>query len=70
MTMMQFKAYGASVSKILQTDTIYLASIGTSNAITVAMQPPRAAGTANTAAQQAAIATTVNTPLTRNLELV
>lgn len=55
MTMSQFKAYGVSVSKILQTDETYLVIVGISSAIADAMPPINADGTANTAAQQAAI---------------
>jgi hypothetical protein len=55
MSMSQFEAYGVSVSKILQTDATYLVLVGTSSAIADAMPPTNANGTANTAAQQAAI---------------
>jgi hypothetical protein len=55
MSMSQFEAYGVSVSKILQTDATYLVLVGTSSAIADAMPPTNANGTANAAAQQAAI---------------
>lgn len=55
MTMSQFKAYGVSVSKILQTDETYLVVVGISSAIADAMPPSNSDGTANAPAQQAAI---------------
>jgi hypothetical protein len=67
MTMTQFKAYGVSVSKILQTDATYLILVGTSSAIADAMPPTNANGSANTAAQQAAITTIVNSLLSNGL---
>jgi len=56
MTMSQFRAYGVSVSKILQTDETYLVIVGVSSAIADAMPPTNSDGTANVSAQQTAIA--------------
>jgi hypothetical protein len=60
MTMSQFKAYGVSVSKILQTDETYLVLVGTSSAIADAMPPTNLNGSANISAQQTAITSIVN----------
>ena len=70
MTMSQFKAYGVSVSKILQTDETYLVIVGTSSAIADAMPPTNLNGSANTAAQQAAIASIVSSLLANGLAVL
>jgi hypothetical protein len=67
MTMSQFKAYGVSVSKILQTDATYIVLVGTSSAIADAMPPTNANGTANAGAQQAAVTTIVSALLADGL---
>lgn len=67
MTMSQFKAYGVSVSKILQTDETYLVLVGTSSAIADAMPPTNLNGSANTTAQQTAIKSIVSALLTNGL---
>ena len=67
MTMTQFKAYGVSVSKILQTQDTYLILAGAASAIADAMPPTNADGTANTIAQQNAISAIVSGVLTSNL---
>jgi hypothetical protein len=67
MTLPQFKAYGVSVSKILETDQTYLVVVGTSSAIADAMPPTNANGTANTSAQQTAIKQIVNALLSNDL---
>lgn len=67
MTMSQFKAYGVSVSKILQTDETYLVLVGTSSAIADAMPPTNASGTANTSAQETVIKQVVSALLANDL---
>ena len=67
MTMTQFKAYGVSVSKILQTQDTYLILAGASSAIADAMPPTNANGSANATAQQNAISAMVNAALSSNL---
>lgn len=67
MSMSQFKAYGVSVSKILQTDQTYLVIVGTSSAIADAMPPTNLNGSANTAAQQQAIKSIVSALLANGL---
>jgi hypothetical protein len=67
MSMSQFKAYGVSVSRILQTDETYLVVVGTSSAIADAMPPLNSNGGSNSAAQQAAIASIVSALLANDL---
>ena len=67
MTMSQFRAYGVSVSKILQTDQTYLVLMGASSAIADAMPPTNADGSSNVSAQQTAITQIVNAALANGL---
>jgi len=67
MTLSQFKAYGVSVSKILQTDATYLVVVGTSSAIADAMPPTNSNGSANATAQQTAIAQIVSALVANDL---
>jgi hypothetical protein len=55
MTMAQFKAYGVSVSKIVQTPSASLAVVALSSAVADAMPATNANGSANLAAQTAAV---------------
>ena len=67
MSMSQFKAYGVSVSKILQTDETYLVLVGTSSAVADALPPTNADGTANSAAQRTALSQIVGALLSNGL---
>jgi hypothetical protein len=67
MSMSQFKAYGVSVSRILQTDETYLVVVGTSSAIADAMPPLNSNGGSNSAAQQTAISSIVSALLANDL---
>ena len=62
MTMSQFKAYGVSVSKIVQQQPTALALVGLSSAVADALPPTNADGSANQAAQTAAIWTIFFSP--------
>jgi len=55
MSMSQFKAYGVSVSKIVQSPQASLAAVALASAVADAMPATNASGSANTAAQTAAI---------------
>jgi hypothetical protein len=55
MTMAQFKAYGVSVSKIVQTPQASLAAVALASAVADAMPATNANGSANVAAQTAAV---------------
>jgi len=55
MTMSQFKAYGVSVSKIVQQQPTALAVVGLASAVADALPPTNANGSANSAAQTAAV---------------
>jgi len=55
MTMSQFKAYGVSVSKIVQQQPTALAVVGLASAVADALPPTNADGSANPAAQTAAV---------------
>ena len=55
MTMPQFKAYGVSVSKIVQSQPTSLAIVGLASAVADALPPTNADGTANVTAQSAAM---------------
>jgi hypothetical protein len=59
MTMTQFKAYGVAVSRLLQDQQDYLVLAGMASAIADAMPPTNADGSANPAAQQAAVTSIV-----------
>ena len=67
MNISQFRAYGVSVSKILQTQDTYLVLVGTASAIADAMPPTNANGSANAAAQQSAISSIVAAVLSSDL---
>jgi hypothetical protein len=54
MTLPQFQSYGVAISKILQAQQTYLVLAGMSSAVSDAMPPSNADGSANLAAQQAA----------------
>lgn len=54
MSMQQYKAYGVSVSKIVQSPQASLAAIALASAVADAMPATNASGTANVAAQSAA----------------
>jgi hypothetical protein len=54
MTLPQFQAYGVAISRILQAQQTYLVLAGMSSAVSDAMPPTNADGSANLAAQQAA----------------
>jgi hypothetical protein len=55
MTMSQFKQYGVSVSKIVQTQPTSLAVVGLASAVADALPPTNADGSANLAAQSTAM---------------
>jgi hypothetical protein len=55
MTMSQFKAYGVSVSKIVQSPQASLAAVALASAVADAMPATNAGGSANAAAQTAAV---------------
>jgi hypothetical protein len=55
MTMPQFKEYGVSVSKIVQSQPTSLAIVGLASAVADALPPKNADGTANLAAQSTAM---------------
>jgi hypothetical protein len=55
MTMSQFKAYGVSVSKIVQQQPTALAVVGLASAVADALPPTNANGSANPTAQTAAV---------------
>ena len=55
MTMSQFKAYGVSVSKIVQQQPTALAVVGLASAVADALPPTNADGSANAGAQTAAV---------------
>src|ERR1700723_1525642 len=59
MTMPQFKEYGVSVSKIVQSQPTSLAIVGLASAVADALPPTNAFGTANVIAQIAAMNSSV-----------
>ena len=67
MTMSQFKAYGVSVSKIVQEQPTALAVVGLASAVADALPPTNANGTANPAAQTTAIDAIVDAGLADNI---
>jgi sorbitol-specific phosphotransferase system component IIA len=67
MTMTQFKAYGVSVSKIVQEQPTALAVVGLASAVADALPPTNANGTANPAAQTTAIDAIVDAGLADNI---
>jgi len=67
MTLSQFKTYGVAVSKILQDQPTYIVLLGMASAISDAMPPTNADGSANVAAQQMAVNAIVDAELASNL---
>ncbi|MGA9569407.1 MAG: hypothetical protein WBS17_04935 [Candidatus Acidiferrales bacterium] len=67
MTMSQFKAYGVSVSKIVQQQPTALAVVGLSSAVADVLPPTNANGSANQAAQTAAIDSIVDAAIANNV---
>jgi len=66
MTMAQFKAYGVSVSKIVQQQPTALAVVALASAVADALPPTNADGSANLAAQTAAINSIVDAGIANN----
>jgi hypothetical protein len=66
MTMPQFKQYGVSVSKIVQTQPTSLAVVGLASAVADALPPTNANGTANLAAQSTAMNSIVDAGVANN----
>jgi hypothetical protein len=66
MTMSQYKAYGVSVSKIVQQQPTALAVVGLASAVADALPPTNANGSANQAAQTAAIDSIVEAGIANN----
>jgi hypothetical protein len=66
MNMSQFKAYGVSVSKIVREQPTALAVVGLASAVADALPPTNANGTANQAAQNAAIDSIVDAGIANN----
>jgi len=67
MTTAQFKAYGVSVSKILQDQQTYIVLLGMTSAVADAMPATNANGSANTAAQDAALSSIVSAAVANGL---
>lgn len=70
MTLAQFKAYGVSVSKILQDQETYLVLLGMTSAVADAMPATNADGSANSPAQDAALTSIVNAAVADGLATV
>jgi hypothetical protein len=70
MTIAQFKAYGVSVSKIVQEQPTALALVGLASAVADALPPTNANGSANLAAQTAAIDAIVDAGIANNILLL
>jgi hypothetical protein len=66
MTMSQFKAYGVSVSKIVQQQPTALAVVGLASAVADALPPTNSNGSANQAAQAAALNSIVDAGIANN----
>jgi hypothetical protein len=66
MTLAQFKTYGVSVSKIVQTPTTSLAAVVLASAVADAMPATNADGSANAAAQTAAMNAIVDAAVANN----
>ena len=66
MNMAQFKAYGVSVSKIVQEQPTALAVVALASAVADALPPTNADGSANLAAQTAAINSIVDAGIANN----
>jgi hypothetical protein len=67
MNMTEFKAYGVAISKILQAQQDYLALAGIASAVADAMPPTNSDGSANVAAQQAAVESIVQAEISDDL---
>ena len=67
MSMQQFQAYGVAVLRILQSGHTYFTVLGAGAAISDAMPPTNADGSANQAAQDAAVNAIVDSALTHGL---
>jgi|HubBroStandDraft_6_1064221.scaffolds.fasta_scaffold122078_3 hypothetical protein len=67
MTMSQFKAYGVSVSKIVQQQPTALAVVGLASAVADALPPTNANGSANPAAQTAAVNAIVDAAIANDI---
>jgi hypothetical protein len=67
MTMSQFKAYGVSVSKIVQQQPTALAVVGLASAVADALPPTNADGSADAAAQTAAVNSIVQAAITDDI---
>jgi len=67
MTMAEFKAYGVSVSKIVQEQPTALAVVGLASAVADALPPTNANGSANVAAQTAAIDSIIDAGIADNI---
>lgn len=70
MTITQFKAYGVAVSKILQTQQTYLATVGIASAVADAMPPTNSDSSANLPAQQTAVNAIVDAEVTSDLVVI
>jgi hypothetical protein len=66
MTMAQFKQYGVSVSKIVQTQPTSLAVVALASAVADALPPTNSDGSANSAAQTAAMNSIVDAGIASN----
>ncbi len=66
LTMSRFKAYGVSVSKIVQEQPTALAMVGLASAVADALPPTNADGSANQAAQTTAINSIVDAGIANN----
>jgi hypothetical protein len=67
MTITRFKAYGVSVSKIVQSQPTALAVVGLASAVADALPPTNADGTPNQAAQATALDSIVEAGISNNL---
>ena len=67
MSMQQFQAYGVAVLRVLQSGHTYFMVLGASAAISDAMPPTNADGSANQAAQDAAVNAIIDAALTNGL---
>lgn len=70
MTMSQFKQYGVSVSKIVQTQPTSLAVVALASAVADALPPTNSDGSANPAAQSAAMNSIVDAGIASNFLIV
>lgn len=70
LTMSQFKAYGVSVSKIVQQQPTALAVVGLASAVADALPPTNADGSTNPAAQTAAVNAIVDAGIANDFIIV